>query len=403
MQSPGIERDTSECLARVPDVHPKRLRLMPWGGSENRTQDLSLDFAELKRNSISFFDIEKPETVVLRWSRARTRAAKVGKGYRRIQGLENLLYSIGSGQQIDPRYRYGHNLQFYYVTWLYCKNKQPFFYWKFFYKQTGKLFDTGEGLKMLSGFLSSAPPRLCMLGKSTKAHFNNEVSWPEKSPTDDEEDLRGKIRSESSLQNYFTALEFAEATEEANARPPHLPSLRFSRRLLSKITTLEIPGKDNVFEMFKKNEHHTMESPRDGYEIAEEVLSDDDDFTVSKRNLFDEDEETYYDEHIPAKKVIERINSHKARQSYQLAQRLSCKWSTGAGARIGCVRDYPSELQNRTLEEGNLSPISSFSSPRRSFRPSPRVWTPTNLCRETNAGKSPLAVKNVMLHQIATP
>lgn len=36
-----------------------------------------LDFAELKRSSISFFDIEKPETAISRWSRARTRAAKV--------------------------------------------------------------------------------------------------------------------------------------------------------------------------------------------------------------------------------------------------------------------------------------------------------------------------------------
>jgi len=36
-----------------------------------------LDFAELKRSSISFFDIEKPESAISRWSRARMRAAKV--------------------------------------------------------------------------------------------------------------------------------------------------------------------------------------------------------------------------------------------------------------------------------------------------------------------------------------
>ena len=36
-----------------------------------------LDFALLKRNSVSFFDIEKPETAISRWSRARMRAAKV--------------------------------------------------------------------------------------------------------------------------------------------------------------------------------------------------------------------------------------------------------------------------------------------------------------------------------------
>lgn len=36
-----------------------------------------LDFAQIKHSSISFFDIEKHETAISRWSRARTRAAKV--------------------------------------------------------------------------------------------------------------------------------------------------------------------------------------------------------------------------------------------------------------------------------------------------------------------------------------
>lgn len=37
----------------------------------------ALDFASLKRSSISFFHIDKHETAVSKWSRARTRAAKV--------------------------------------------------------------------------------------------------------------------------------------------------------------------------------------------------------------------------------------------------------------------------------------------------------------------------------------
>ena len=41
-----------------------------------------LDFALLKRNSVSFFDIEKPETAVSKWSRARIRAAKVPLVFR---------------------------------------------------------------------------------------------------------------------------------------------------------------------------------------------------------------------------------------------------------------------------------------------------------------------------------
>lgn len=36
-----------------------------------------LDLAELKQSSVSFFDVEKPESAVSRWARAKTRAAKV--------------------------------------------------------------------------------------------------------------------------------------------------------------------------------------------------------------------------------------------------------------------------------------------------------------------------------------
>lgn len=36
----------------------------------------------------------------------------------------NVIY-----RQIDPRHRYGHNLQFYYDCWLQRESMQPFFYW----------------------------------------------------------------------------------------------------------------------------------------------------------------------------------------------------------------------------------------------------------------------------------
>jgi hypothetical protein len=36
-----------------------------------------LDFAQLRRSSVSFFHIEKQESAVSKWARARTRAAKV--------------------------------------------------------------------------------------------------------------------------------------------------------------------------------------------------------------------------------------------------------------------------------------------------------------------------------------
>lgn len=69
---------------------------------------------------------------------------------------------------------------------------------------------------------------------------------------------------------------------------------------------------------------------------------------------------------VPKAIILQRINSKKGLKSYQLGKQLSCKWSTGAGPRIGVVRDYPSELQLRALEEVSLSPRSvglSRSSP----------------------------------------
>ncbi|GAB2266842.1 IQ domain-containing protein iqm2 [Dionaea muscipula] len=93
-----------------------------------------LDFAQLKHSSISFFDVEGPESAISRWSRARTRAAKVGKGLSKDEKARKLALQHWL-EAIDPRHRYGHNLQYYYVKWLHSKSREPFFYW----------LDIGEG------------------------------------------------------------------------------------------------------------------------------------------------------------------------------------------------------------------------------------------------------------------
>ena len=84
---------------------------------------------------------------------------------------------------------------------------------------------------------------------------------------------------------------------------------------------------------------------------------------------------------MPREKILQRINSKKEMKSYQLGKQLSFKWTTGAGPRIGCVRDYPSELQLRALEQVHLSPRSDagagagraassrFASPQRCSSP----------------------------------
>lgn len=64
--------------------------------------------------------------------------------------------------------------------------------------------------------------------------------------------------------------------------------------------------------------------------------------------------------------------------AYDLAKRLSCKWTSGVGPRIGCVRDYPTNLQYQALEQVNLSPRVTPGSTRKpapipSPRPSPKI------------------------------
>ncbi|KAI7729186.1 hypothetical protein M8C21_025860, partial [Ambrosia artemisiifolia] len=93
-----------------------------------------LDSAELRRSSISFFDIDKHESAISRWARARTRAAKVGKGLSKNCKAQKLALQHWL-EAIDPRHRYGHNLHFYYLKWLHSPSKEPFFYW----------LDIGEG------------------------------------------------------------------------------------------------------------------------------------------------------------------------------------------------------------------------------------------------------------------
>ncbi|KAI3711549.1 hypothetical protein L1987_70088 [Smallanthus sonchifolius] len=60
---------------------------------------------------------------------------------------------------------------------------------------------------------------------------------------------------------------------------------------------------------------------------------------------------------------------------FQEANRISSKWTSGNGPRIGIVRDYPTELQFRALEHVNLSPRISLGNfgPIPSPRPSPGV------------------------------
>ncbi|XP_073153631.1 IQ domain-containing protein IQM2-like [Henckelia pumila] len=414
-----------------------------------------LDFAELKHSSVSFFDLEKHETAISRWSRARTRAAKVGKGLSKNGKAQKLALQHWL-EAIDPRHRYGHNLHFYYVKWLNSQSKEPFFYWLdigegkelnlmekcprsklqqqcikylgpmerkayevavedgyLLYRETGELLDTTRDPTGAKWIFVLSTSRTLYVGKKKKGSFQHssflaggatlaagrivaergilKAIWPHSghyrptpenfldfisflresnldltdvkldSTDDEEEDSIGKkdLKSNSSEDDLDESDHMKGNSYKHISGAKEIPGT--SGALIRKPTSLLIPSKHDVIETFERktettqpnNGHSQLESPIDGNEDSEERFNS---------NL--EKADTSKDQHltkeggVPEQIILQRINSHRETKSYQLGKQLSCKWSTGAGPRIGCLRDYPSELQSHALEHVNLSPRS---------------------------------------------
>ncbi|KAK6145068.1 hypothetical protein DH2020_021888 [Rehmannia glutinosa] len=384
-----------------------------------------LDFAELKHSSISFFDIEKHETAISRWSRARTRAAKVGKG----------LSENSKAQKLALQH------------WLEAMERKAYEVavedGKLFYNETGELLNTTNEPKGSKWIFVLSTSRTLYVGKKKKGSFQHssflaggatlaagrivaengilKAVWPHSGhyrPTpenfqdylsflrdsnvdltdvkldsidDEEESSAGKhVRSHSSGDDLTEkdTLEIEENeefiskkvvnSEEENAAEIEAPKL-WTPHSLSKLQSLRIPSKNDLLETLKTeneiSESSTgvflLGSPTDEYLTAKDSFAPEEQDDETK-------EDTITEEHI-----LRRINSHKDMKSFQLGKQLSCKWSTGAGPRIGCLRDYPSGLQSHALEQVNLSPRSNR---RVKFEFPSRASTPTgsNLSRSSS-------------------
>ncbi|KAL4035120.1 hypothetical protein IC575_003795 [Cucumis melo] len=458
-----------------------------------------LDFAELKRSSISFFDIEKHETAISRWARARTRAAKVGKGLSKNDKGQKLALQHWL-EAIDPRHRYGHNLQFYYAKWLHCQS--GLFYWldigegkevnlveqcprlklqqqcikylgplervayevivedgKFMYKLSRELLHTTGVDKHVKWIFVLSTSRALYVGKKKKGKFQHssflaggatsaagrlvvedgilKAVWPHSGhyrPTEenfqefisfltennvnltdvkmspDDEEENGLQMQKSSLHVRFGSTEEDWAqkfsggpddgigeimAEEMTGKESDLPDQEMSLtgklfeqkrsiNLSRKLTNLHIPDRGNLIEKLE------MENQ----EMRSETFVSELDAEAPKKSNLEEEKGSCEVEIIPDESILKRINSHKETKSYQLGRQLSCKWTTGAGPRIGCVRDYPVELQLRALEQVSLSPRkvaarSEFHcSPRIASMLSPRVSRPMDMIHQNNTQTS---------------
>ncbi|KAG0552650.1 hypothetical protein BDA96_01G525300 [Sorghum bicolor] len=448
-----------------------------------------LDFALLKRNSVSFFDVQKPESALSRWSRARMRAAKVGKGLSKDEKAQKLALQHWL-EAIDPRHRYGHNLHYYYQYWLHCESKQPFFYWldigegkevniddhcprwkllqqcirylgpkeresyevvvedgKMMYKLSNKIVDTSEGPRDAKWIFVLSTTRVLYIGTKSKGTFQHSsflaggatsaagrlivengilrAVWPHSghyrpteanfrefmnylknrnvdltnvklSPSEGEEDewfrQRGSLSQLKHTESSNPASEedsskFFQKEDSSKPRPPGAGADK------DKATAKATPGTPSSTSHDKTTTTSTATSgtpamkrsssgsrlqrkrpprlavskSRLGKGSGEQgagAFGDCLDFC--KENLFlggdgGDGEELVV---VPQEKILHRINSKMSLHSYQLGNQLSFRWTTGAGPRIGCVRDYPPELQFRSLEQVSLSPRGGAGPPR---------------------------------------
>lgn len=206
-----------------------------------------------------------------------------------------------------------------------------------------------------------------------------------------EDDLTDKDRSEADENNIDSTSDKIQSTEENTATPLQMPLSRAaSRGLGQELTALEIPCKDSLLEKLmmenrraeSSSDDFTPESPTDVVdETTKEFYTPQLNFHTTNNSKAAEVYEVKV-ETVPEESISQRINLHKETKSFQLGKQLSCNWSTGAGPRIGCLRDYPTRLQCHALEEVKLSPRSKLRLRLDSPSRAESRWSGSNLsCR----------------------
>ncbi|CAN6206202.1 unnamed protein product [Urochloa humidicola] len=432
-----------------------------------------LDFALLRRSSVSFFDIERQESAVSKWARARTRAAKVGKGLSKDEKAQKLALQHWL-EAIDPRHRYGHNLHYYYDCWLRCESKEPFFYWldvgegreinlercprsklqsqcikylgpkeredyevviedgKFMFKNSRQILDTSGGSRDAKWIFVLSTSKNLYVGQKKKGTFQHssflaggatsaagrlvvedgvlKAIWPHSGhyrPTeenfqefqsylkDKSVDLTDvKMSPDEDDEEFWSRLKSIPSDCRASVDKPEEDQTVAAQEMNSCQAPLATEATTTPEAASVSEQEETRTSPKPVATVTRQDSSEDaienaeTSTTSDSASSEDPQEENNHDDGgdntaVPREKILQRISSKKETKSYQLGKQVSFKWTTGAGPRIVCVRDYPSELQLRALEQMHLSPRSGgagavkaassrFASPQRSSSPMAR-------------------------------
>ncbi|KAK4432545.1 IQ domain-containing protein IQM3 [Sesamum alatum] len=348
-----------------------------------------LDFAQLNQSTISFFNFLKPETAASRWNRVSLNASKVGKGLSKDAKAQKLAFQHWI-EAIDPRHRYGHNLHFYYEEWCKTNCGQPFFYWldlgdgkevdlkecprsklrrqcikylgpqerehyefvvvdgKILHKLTGRPLDTTKGSRGSKWIFVMSTSKKLYTGEKKKGLFHHSSFLAGGATL-----AAGRLMAEDGVLKCISAYSgHYKPTEDS------LDSfLSFLKENGVNLDEVEIQKANDDYDANESgNLAEDVPSASDSTASASERTETSQPKTTTeyKRTLSGGLQSPRAD--VPKTVILQRINSKKAAKSYQLGHKLSTKWSTGAGPRIGCVADYPLELRLQALEFTNVSP-----------------------------------------------
>ncbi|WZZ21424.1 hypothetical protein YC2023_122811 [Brassica napus] len=278
------------------------------------------------------------QTAVSRWARAGTKAAKVGKGLLKDDKAQKLALrhwlDIGEGRQVNLTKCPRTLLQRQCITYLGPKERQAYEVvvegGKLVNRQNKNLVETIEGTKWI--FVLSTTRKL-YIGQKEKGRFQHSSFLSGAAIT-----AAGRIVSHGGVVEAVWSYSGHYRPTEENFQE----FIGFLKENSVDLTNVKLNPIDDDKYIVSNNEGSTKPLKSEG-----------------------RDETTV----IPVEPPVEDSGEQK---------RFMCKWSTGNGPRIGCVRDYPMDLQIRALEQVNLSPRvvngkMGLFGPIPSPRPSPKI------------------------------
>ncbi|XP_066367532.1 IQ domain-containing protein IQM1-like isoform X2 [Miscanthus floridulus] len=339
-----------------------------------------------------------------------------------------LLLHLCVGWQIDPRHRYGHNLHIYYDVWSKSESTEPFFYWldigegkevnlekcprsklqsqcikylgpkerqeyevvvergKLVYKKNGALVQTLDDSKWI--FVLSTTKAL-YVGQKKKGSFQHSSFLAGGAITSAgrlvvEEGILKAIWPYSGhyLPTEENFKDFIRYLEENGVDLTHVKKCPLDKDdeypLLSKPDAQPNAADSNGTDGAEHNtdsaamDEHTSESEAADGDVHQAIrdgntseAEEDDTDTHAHTDIDTEEEAQQHEVPLPPSSAAAGADLGK--------NHLTCRWSTGTGPRIRCVRDYPQDLQSRALEHVNLSPrLTGSPSRKRDPVPSPR-------------------------------